>query len=63
MSQAVIDFSKSLFNPLHKSYHNEIEVDVLNRCRTVVPTGKFHYFHCDREEHVDIDQDKLYTHK
>ena len=30
MSKAMYVFNKSLFNPLHKSYYNEIDMELLN---------------------------------
>ena len=62
MSRAMFEFNKSLFNPLHKSYYNDIDVEILNRCRTVAPAGKFHYFYHSNELHIEIDQNKAYTH-
>ena len=61
MSRGMIEFNKSLFNPLHKSYYNDSDVDILNRCRTVAPASKFHYFYCSNELHIEIDQNKAYT--
>ena len=58
----MFEFNKSLFNPLHKSYYNDIDVDFFNRCRTVAPAGKFHYFYHSNELHIEIDQNKAYTH-
>ena len=61
MSRAMFEFNKSLFNPPHKSYYNDIDVEILNRCRTVAPAGKFHYFCHNNELHLEIDQNKAYT--
>ena len=61
MSRAMFEFNKSLFNPLHTSYYNDIDVEILNRCRTVAPAGKFRYFCHNNELHLEIDQNKAYT--
>ena len=58
MSRAMFEFNKSLSNPLHKSYYNDIDVDIVNRCRTVAPAGTFHYFYHSNELHIEIDQNK-----
>ena len=47
---------------MHKSYYSDIDVDILNRYRTVAPAGKLHYFYCSNELHIEIDQNKAYTH-
>ena len=46
MSKAMFKFNKSLFNPLHKSYYNEIDVDLFKECRTINPVGQInkHYY-------------------
>ena len=58
----MFELNKSLFNPLHKSCYNDIDVDILNRCRTVAPAGTFHYFYHSNELHIEIDQNKAHTH-
>ena len=42
MSRAMFEFSQRVFNPLYKSYYNEVDVEILNRCRTIPPAGKLH---------------------
>ena len=61
MSRAMFEFSQRIFNPLYKSYYNEVDVEILNQCRTIPPAGKLHNFHYNREEHLEIDQNKAYT--
>ena len=41
MNKAMFNFNKSLFNPLHKSFYNDIDVAILNEARTIVPSGLF----------------------
>ena len=76
MSKAMYVFFKSLFNPLHKSYYNEIDMDLFKECRTINPVGEInrHYFqHNARtnkddemffmpEHTVEIDIRKAFTH-
>ena len=61
MSRAMFEFSKRIFNPLHKSYYNEVYIEILNQCRTIPPAGKFHNCLYNREKHTEIDQNKAYT--
>ena len=41
INKAMINFNKYLFNPLHKSFYNDIDVAILNEARTIVPSGLF----------------------
>ena len=40
MNKAMFKFNKALFNPLHKSFYTDTDIDVLNEYRTIVPSGK-----------------------
>ena len=40
MNRAMFKFNKALFNPLHKSFYTDTDIDVLNEYRTIVPSGK-----------------------
>ena len=59
LNQAMFDFNKSLFNPLHKSFYNDIDVAILDEARTIVPVGLL----CDKvsKEIVEIDISKAFT--
>ena len=75
MSKAMYDFNKALFNPLHKSYYNEIDMQTL-KCKTVNPVGeinKYYYrysvqrgefdkYFFTTESCVEIDVRKAFTH-
>ena len=45
MSKAMYVFNKALFNPLHKSYYNETDIQILKECRTIPPVGELHNFY------------------
>lgn len=62
MSKAMFDFSKELFNPLHKSYYNEVDVKILNECRTIPPIGKIRDYRPIMGWWSEIDIRKAYTH-
>ena len=76
MSKAMYEFNKALFNPLHKSYYNETDIQILKECRTIPPVGelsKFYKVFNQRTEKYDkyafttettteIDVRKAYTH-
>ena len=40
MSKAMYDFKKELFNTLHKSYYNEIDMQIFKECKTINPVGE-----------------------
>ena len=76
MSKAMYEFNKALFNPLHKSYYNETDIQILKECRTIPPVGelkKFYKVFNQRTEKyerygfmsettTEIDVRKAYTH-
>ena len=76
MSKAMYEFNKALFNPLHKSYYNETDIQILQECRTIPPVGeltKFYKVFNQKTEKYDkygfmpettteIDVRKAYTH-
>ena len=45
MSKAMYEFNKALFNPLHKSYYNEIDMQIFKECRTISPAGEINKFY------------------
>ena len=76
MSKAMYDFNKALFNPLHKSYYNEVDMQIFKECKTITPAGEinkhYHKYSVQREEFdkyffttescVEIDVRKAFTH-
>ena len=76
MSKAMYVFNKSLFNPLLKSYYNEIDMELRKECRAINPVGEInrHYFQYNSHTHkddktffmpehtVEIDIIKAFTH-
>ena len=37
--EAMLSMNKSISNEKHKSYDSDIDIDLLNECRTIVPSG------------------------
>ena len=76
MSKAMYDFNKALFNPWHKSYYNEVDMQIFKECKTVNPVGEinkyYHKYSVQSEEFdkyffttescVEIDVRKAFTH-
>ena len=49
MNKAMFKFNKALFNPLHKSFYTDTDIDVLDEYRTIVPSGKIQ----DKYRHIE----------
>ena len=62
MNKAMFDFNKSLFNPLHKSFYNQADIDLYEEAKTIVPVGMFvsHKF-SDTMPKVELDMSKAFT--
>ena len=39
MTEAMFYFNKNIFKEGHKSRYSEVDVKILNECRTIVPSG------------------------
>ena len=61
MNEAMFKFNKSLLNPLHKSFYNDIDLKILDEARTISPLGLF----CDKgsipKNIFELDRCKAYT--
>ena len=42
MNEAMLRLNKSLFNPIHKSHYNDIDITILDDARTMTPLGLFY---------------------
>ena len=49
MNKAMFRFNEALFNPLHKSFYTDTDIDVLDEYRTIVPSGKLE----DKYRHIE----------
>ena len=49
MNKAMFKSNKALFNPLHKSFYTDTDIDVLDKYRTIVPSGKIQ----DKYRHIE----------
>lgn len=61
MNEALFNFNKTMFSPSHKSFYNDIDIDILDETRTIVPSGTF----CKKillHEKSEIDVRKAFTH-
>ena len=57
---AMFAFNKAIFSENHKSKYDDIDISILNECRTIVPMGYLHK-HDKLKELVEIDRTKAFT--
>ena len=49
VSEEMFKFHKKLFTENHKSYYTDLDVEILDECRTIVPYGSFKHLINDTE--------------
>ena len=60
MTEEMFNFNKAMFKENHKSKYSEVDVKILDECRTIVPNG---YFNQDvKMKHLrQVDENKAFT--
>ena len=60
MTEEMFNFNKARFKENHKSKYSEVDVKILDECRTIVPNG---YFNQDvKMKHLrEVDENKAFT--
>ena len=61
MSKAMFNFNTALFKPTHKSYYNEIDVEIFKECRTIPPMGEINKHYYLYNPKTDKDDKYFYT--
>ena len=61
MSKAMFIFNTALFKPTHKSYYNEVDVEIFKECRTIPPTGEINKHYYLYNPKTDKDDKYCYT--
>ena len=61
MNEAMFRFNKSWFNPLHKSFYNDIDITLMDETRTIAPLGLFYDKSSIPEHIIELDRCKAYT--
>ena len=61
MNEAMFKFNKSLFNPLHKSFYNHIDIAILDETRTIAPLGIFYDKKSIPKNIIELDRCKAFT--
>ena len=60
MSTAMFNVDTDLFKPTHKSYYNEVDVEIFKECRTIPLTGETNKHYCLYNPKTDKD-DKYFS--
>ena len=58
--EAMFNFNKKLFSSSHMSQYDDVDIEILDECRTVVPLGYLDK-NIDVNELVEIDRTKAFT--
>ena len=58
--EAMFSFNKKLFSSSHMSQYDDVDIEILDECRTVVPLGYLDK-NIDVNELVEIDRSKAFT--
>ena len=61
MNDAMFHFNKSLFNPLHKSFYNKVDLEIYDEAKTIPPAGLFTDKGSIPKDLTEIDITKAYT--
>ena len=61
MNEAMFNFNKALFNPLHKSFYNQVDLKIYKEAKTIPPTGLLKPREYIPKEVTEIDITKAYT--
>ena len=60
VNEEMFKFHKKLFTENHKSYYTDLDVEILDECRTIVPYGRFKHLVKDTEL-CSIDKRKAFS--
>ena len=60
VSEEMFKFHKKLFTENHKSYYTDLDIELLDECRTIVPYGSFNHLVKDTEL-CSIDKRKAFS--
>ena len=61
ITTTMFNLQKELFKENHLSYYNEVDIQILKECKTIVPVGKF-YKDIPLKKIKEIDINKAFTH-
>ena len=60
VAEAMFHFKRKLFSQSHMSYFDDVDLQILDECRTTVPMGYLHET-VDEKKLVEIDRTKAFT--
>ena len=61
ITETMFKLQQELFKETHLSYYNEVDIEILRECKTIVPSGRF-YKTIPLKQLKEIDINKAFTH-
>ena len=61
VNEAFFNFNKGMFNPNHKSYYHQDDLNIFSMAHSIAPSGYFESIIEGKNRHLELDRRKAYT--
>ena len=61
VNEAFFNFNKGMFNPNHKSYYHNDDLNIFSVAHSIAPSGYFESIIEGKNTHIELDRRKAYT--
>ena len=61
VNEAFFNFNKGMFNPNHKSYYHNDDLNIFSMAHSIAPNGYFESIIEGKNTHIELDRRKVYT--
>lgn len=61
VNEALFNFNKGMFNPNHKSYYHNDDLNIFSMAHSIAPSGYFESIIEGKNTHIELDRRKVYT--
>ena len=61
VNEAFFNFNKGMFNPNHKSYYHNDDLNIFSMAHSIAPSGYFEGIIEGKDTHIELDRRKAYT--
>ena len=61
VNEAFFNFNKGMFNPNHKSYYHNDDLNIFSMAHSIAPSGYFESIVEGKDTHIELDRGKAYT--
>ena len=61
VNEAFFNFNKGMFNPNHKSYYHQDDLNIFSMAHSIAPSGYFESIIEGKNTHIELDRRKAYT--